>query len=203
MKRVLTAAAFACAATLVHAANPWQNADMVGRDLNVPLLGSIGHVGLWSGAVGYVIEMLDEATPLQQNTLANFKSRTSYWGASYYSSLMSRPNVQVCNNIAYCDNLISYAPDYALQWQASLWWAAGATYTTTVFYTHPQPGGWYTPESPPWGPPAQPVYKGPTMGQFRCDTFVREVWRTGNTVPVASFPGTQLPNTMFYAFSIR
>ncbi|MDX3906332.1 MAG: hypothetical protein QHC78_11645 [Pigmentiphaga sp.] len=89
MKRIITAVALACTASLTYAADPWQNADMVGRDLNVPLLGAIGHVGLWSSAVGYVIEMLDEATALQQNSPSNFKSRTAYWGASYYSSLMT------------------------------------------------------------------------------------------------------------------
>lgn len=65
-------------------------ADVPGRDLGVPFLGSKGHVALGvpfdseSKNVGsYVIEVLDEDTVIQKNTLENFKARTTYWGTKY------------------------------------------------------------------------------------------------------------------------
>lgn len=82
--------------------NPVDVSDIVGRDLNVPALGAIGHVGLWTGAK--VIEVLNEPQVVQQNTLANFRARTKYWGAVYYSGWSSLRPVNITAgvpNISY------------------------------------------------------------------------------------------------------
>lgn len=40
--------------------DPVETADVIGRDLNVPGLGFLGHVGLWNAQSRKVYEMLDE-----------------------------------------------------------------------------------------------------------------------------------------------
>ncbi|MBA2648700.1 MAG: hypothetical protein H0U75_03715 [Legionella sp.] len=75
---------------LVEAGRPLMSGDIVGRELNQWPLGWAGHVGIGTGDdVGrptqLIIEALNEA-PLpvvQFNSLANFMSRTKYWGSRY------------------------------------------------------------------------------------------------------------------------
>jgi hypothetical protein len=68
-------------------------AEIVGRDLDYPGLGWAGHVGIatttMSSAKGMsqnadqVIEILNEPMVGQINSIANFKSRSKYWGSKY------------------------------------------------------------------------------------------------------------------------
>ena len=68
-------------------------AEILGRDLNYPGLGWAGHVGIattnmgsangmWQNA-NLVIEILKEPVVGQINSIANFKSRSKYWGSKY------------------------------------------------------------------------------------------------------------------------
>ncbi len=64
--------------------------DILGRDLDVPGMGDIGHVGI-AYADSYspdspatqVIEVLNENPVIQINTIENFKSKTKYWGSRW------------------------------------------------------------------------------------------------------------------------
>lgn len=63
-------------------------AEIMGRDLNVPGLGWIGHVGISTAETmpqdAYlVIEVLNEPVVGQINYISNFKSRSPYWGSRY------------------------------------------------------------------------------------------------------------------------
>lgn len=62
--------------------------DIVGRELLIPGLGWVGHVGIGTGdSVGsityLIIETLNENPVIQINFLDNFKSRSKYWGSKY------------------------------------------------------------------------------------------------------------------------
>ena len=68
-------------------------AEILGRDLNYPGLGWAGHVGIattnmssakeMSQNADQVIEILNEPVIGQINSIANFKSRSKYWGSKY------------------------------------------------------------------------------------------------------------------------
>lgn len=78
--------------SVVHAKKTYP-AEILGRDLNYIGLGWLGHVGIatanMSSAKGMsqnadqVIEILNEPTVGQINSIANFKSRSKYWGSKY------------------------------------------------------------------------------------------------------------------------
>jgi hypothetical protein len=68
-------------------------AEVMGRDLNYPGLGWLGHVGIANATMmdaggmnknaDLVIEILNEPAVGQINSISNFKSRSSYWGSKY------------------------------------------------------------------------------------------------------------------------
>jgi hypothetical protein len=68
-------------------------AEIMGRDLNVKGFGWLGHVGIATATMytsngmlqnSYiVIEVLNEPTVAQINSIVNFKSRSRYWGSKY------------------------------------------------------------------------------------------------------------------------
>jgi len=63
-------------------------AEVIGRDLNYPLLGWLGHVGVTTAYTiadnAYqLLEALDETPAVQLNTIADFKRRSPYWGTRY------------------------------------------------------------------------------------------------------------------------
>ena len=70
----------------IYAAKPLASGDILGRDLLIKGLGSIGHVALGTGDdVGLptqvVVEVLNENPVVQFNFLSNFKSKSKYWGS--------------------------------------------------------------------------------------------------------------------------
>lgn len=68
-------------------------AEIVGRDLNYPYLGWLGHVGIATANMSspsgmnqnatQVIEILKEPVVGQINSISNFKSRSPYWGSKH------------------------------------------------------------------------------------------------------------------------
>ena len=68
-------------------------AEIMGRDLNYPGLGWLGHVGIatanmfsssgMSQNADLVIEILNEGVVGQLNYIGNFKARSPYWGSKY------------------------------------------------------------------------------------------------------------------------
>ncbi len=76
-----------CITEAAHAKPPYSG-DIVGRNLNYPGTGWLGHVGIVTGDnVGsksdIIIETLNESPVIQINHLNNFKSRSPYWGSKY------------------------------------------------------------------------------------------------------------------------
>lgn len=76
--------------SLAEAGRPLMSGDIVGRDLNQWPVGWMGHVGLGTGndvafPTQLIIEVLNEAPKpvVQFNSLADFMSRTKYWGSRY------------------------------------------------------------------------------------------------------------------------
>lgn len=186
---------------------PRENADVLGRDLAVPGLGAIGHVGLWNKGNFRIIEALDESTALQINDRPNFQSRSQYWGSVHLDRVRwwspDRPAL-VCNNMAYCDALIAYGDMQSNTVHvANLYWAVGADYTITLNYQLPT-NGRYAPELiPPFAPPGTPApYIRPQRGLFRCDTFIRESWRAAGELrnTTSGYPLNPtyfIPNTLY------
>ena len=76
----------------VHAKKTYP-AEIMGRDLNYIGLGWLGHVGIATASMSsangmsqnasQVIEILNEPTVGQINSIANFKARSRYWGNKY------------------------------------------------------------------------------------------------------------------------
>lgn len=123
------------------ASNPSYPGDVVGRDLNYPGLGWLGHLGLWDGA--NVFEVVN-ASPnaIRITTLTDFKNTSTYWGAASANI----PDYTIYN---FCSSLDcnyyswTYAPPVssrlaiaARAYQAML---IGADYTYTAQYTSALP----------------------------------------------------------------
>lgn len=190
--------------------DPVETADVIGRDLNVPGLGFLGHVGLWNAQSRKVYEMLDEKDSWGgsnlwiSNTIDNFKSRSRYWGAAYVNGLKSKPPVLSCFNLIYtpCPEG-SYSAPLGLMQNVIIWWAIGADYTVTTSFTLPQKPYYNQVPPSPWGGPALGQYVPAKKGRFRCDTFVRAVFGIQNTIPSTFFPSIVTPLTTFNSLSRR
>ncbi len=138
-----------------------QPGDVVGRDLDIPLAGSLGHVGLWDGYG--VIEVLDEGrNAIRVNSLDNFKTRTRYWGAAFPK--IPTFTVYNCFDVE-CRNLsprpIGQVQGYPAR-KAIAEWAKvqariGASYTRFPIFRPAYPAEGWAPMRP---------------GEYRCDTFV-------------------------------
>lgn len=73
-------------AVSAEARKPLASGDIVGRDLLIPGLGWVGHVGIGTGDdVGkptqLIVEVLNENRVIQFNSLGDFTSRSKYWGS--------------------------------------------------------------------------------------------------------------------------
>lgn len=145
--------------------SPTKVGDVVGRDLNTPGLGWIGHVGIWDG--GQVIEVLNRfGNAVQLNSLTSFKNASVYWGVA--SPSITNFNIYGCF-LARCTNF--YPAPYgqteqvtariALAKRAYQAYLIGADYTTTATYVPADAGDGYYPAS---------------RGVYRCDTFVFNVF---------------------------
>jgi hypothetical protein len=181
---------------------PSDLADVVGRDLNFGNLEFLGHIGLFSGtlankqATGYkpwidytendgkrtaypdrVFEMLDNPSGINISTVADFQSRTSYWGSFYYKDWSSRPGVKPCVAItgsvvstsSYCDQAFTIPAKVLAVSRAVYISRIGATYTQTPFVREAKGEmrvGYTT------------TFSAPIKGQYRCDTFIGAVFRS-------------------------
>jgi hypothetical protein len=162
-----------------NAANPWQIADIVGRDLDVRFLGPFGHVGLSDGRT-MVLEALNENPVIQLNTLTAFKNRSRYWGAIYYPDWSALSALVMSTNAVDPTQYAVYLAPMAAYQQAMLAKQIGARYT------------W----SPVAVPAGLPACKGcpPRLGVYRCDSFVKDALRhagvPGMTFEMLSTPGS-------------
>lgn len=150
--------------------------DIVGRDLNTPGLGSLGHIGIWDGS--QVIEVLNEpGNVVKTNTWENFRARTKPWDTAYPN--IPSYSVRTCySNVCNGEGAVfggsgSTNPTYstfdsrmALIRRAFQIMTSGATYTITTSPTM-----------------ALPIINRPTGGQtsaragvYRCDTFILDLF---------------------------
>jgi len=169
--------------------NPQDQSDIVGRDLNVLGLGALGHVGLWTG--DRVIEALNQNPTIVQNTLQDFKSRSSYWGAVYYPNWNKLPVVWLPSQIWIPYTNVVYSAKVAAVRRAVLIQQIGATYTMSpsiqVARVQECQGLRCT---------------GPTPGKYRCDTFIKDAYLTAG-VGGLSFGTTETPSTLWTTYSER
>ncbi len=135
-------------------ATPLYPAQVVGRDLNEPLITWAGHVGITIGNNPYertenIIEVLPQINAIQINTVSDFKQHSYYWGSRY----------GIADRQASAQNVI----DEALKQRALC-----PTFTQSDSY---QIG---------LGTPDNPI----RCAVFRCDTFVNHVFHTaGHDLP--------------------
>ncbi|NMM42479.1 hypothetical protein [Pseudoalteromonas arctica] len=142
----------------VSAASPENVADILGRDLNVPVIGSLGHVGLWTGSE--VLEVLDTEAVIEVNSLSSFVNETEYWGYK-----VRNPKIHINNR----ENIIKFGlqqkeflPSYSL----SFMYVAGRWEFKRV----------YNPVTKDWERKRVIAQKG----EFRCDTFIEFAWKRAN-----------------------
>lgn len=152
---------------------PGAAGNIVARDLAVPLLGDLGHIGFWDGA--YVIEALDEPQSIKKNTYENFHDRTKVWPIA--KPKWPNHTVTGCFS-ANCTEYINpnqgkqnFSAIYAMVARANQIHVLGADYITTVYALPAIPR-----VTIPADFPYSPAYNWPPRrGKYRCDTFVIDI----------------------------
>lgn len=151
LNKYLASMVLASMAFGVDARKPLASGDIVGRDLDSPIIGKLGHVGMGTGddiglPTQLIIETLNETPVIQFNSLKNFVSRSPYWGSrSGFGDYSSGTRA------ALHEGLMQY------------YWCPKYTITTDFIV-----GDGYITKT---------GEKVPTRcGKFRCDTFVGWIW---------------------------
>lgn len=146
--------------------------DIVGRNLDIPVIGKLGHVGLIEGTFGTskgirVLEVLNKDPEtegvVQENSLDSFKKATKYWGERY--GLKNRPYITTdeAKNIIHAGVAEKKCkPHYSYSWE----------------------------DIPCGTPGAQP--------KFRCDSFVYYSYLKGANVQITDGTHVNIPHTIFY-----
>ena len=154
------------------AGRPLMSGDIVGRDLDIPVVGKLGHVGMGTGDdVGFptqlIIEVLNEAPRpvIQFNSLSDFHSRSKYWGSRY--------GIGDYNTGTY---------NALVEGHHQSWWCPSYTYTAQYF-----PGA---------GDIRTRIPK--VCAKFRCDTFVSYIFYSAGFPQLLRMP--QFPNNIWSAF---
>jgi hypothetical protein len=143
--------------------NPRDPGDVVGRDLDVPGLGAIGHIGVWDGSqVAEVVNGQSNAVRFSQ--ISDFKATTSFWGVAR-PSIPPGPLERMCF-ATYCDiynNTVWQQVEAraAIQKRARQIQALGADYTLV-------------PSNTRIATPRRNL-SAAIRGLYRCDTFVIDV----------------------------
>jgi hypothetical protein len=176
-------------------ADPVSAADIVGRNLDLVGLGGVGHVGIWTGK--HVIEALNiSGNAINTNSLADFKSRTQYWGAVYVAELEKLPQQRMCVD-APCSYLISLGMKEAIVQNALVIQQIGADYTITDGYISARPA---------CVPPACTSYRRPVRGLYRCDKFVIDAFSPLSNAKLERWNTmyrTNRPSTLFSSLNER
>ena len=169
--------------------NPADQSDIVGRDLNVPLAGVLGHVGLWTGNM--VIEALNQTPAIVQNTLLNFKSRSRYWGAIYFQNWNTLPLKTLPTDSRVPFNYRNFYAKGAAVQRAYLVQQIGADYSLSPF-----PEAAFVQEC------KNNLCVGPTRGKYRCDTFVKDAYLSAGAGGLR-FRATESPATLWKTYTER
>jgi len=147
-------------------------AEVIGRDLNYPYLGWLGHVGVTtaytiSDNAYELLEALNETPAVQLNTISDFKRRSPYWGTRY----------GVADHAQGGMNVIVEA-------NHQRWWCP--KYTDSTAYTIGE-GDVF------WGRPKK-------CGLWRCDTYVTWAFYSAGYVLPPMRGSITLPSIVFNAF---
>lgn len=148
--------------------NPADQSDIVGRDLHISMGSFLGHVGLWTGSM--VIEALNQTPAIVQNTLENFKSRSTYWGAVYYLNWNILPSQPLPTNSREPLNYRHFYAKAAAVQRAFLVPQIGADYSMSPY-----------PELVQVQECKNSRCVGPARGKYRCDTFVKDAYLSAGT----------------------
>lgn len=143
---------------IATAGEPTKIGDVVGRDLNVPLLGGLGHLGVWDGE--FIIEAVDGYTnAIRPVSVQPFKTQTKYWGVA--SATIPEGLLQTSCYESFCSTRKPYSDTVdariGIAKRTRQVMAIGADYTTTGNVIHAD----FKDENRP----AQ-------RGRYRCDSFV-------------------------------
>ena len=154
--------------------DPSQPGAVVGRDLDIFGLGSLGHIGVYDG--GNIYEALNEGgNAIKYNSLANFKSRSRYWGVastnipSYSALLCLDTSCRVDQANLFGAGWENVSSRYGVVRRAYQIYVIGAQYTLGASYTRAEPRIYST-----GGVTTSPSHQG----LYRCDTFVVDLFET-------------------------
>lgn len=170
-------------------------ATVVGRDLNVPTLGPIGHIGVWDGE--YVIEALNEGgtNKIKRSGWSDFITRnTNLWNKAnpstptqgftingcFYSACID-PTNKPSSQLVFGYNKSDQLPKTAIAKRAYAIYLISGSYTLGAFPTQATPGKtWWTydfcnPFSSSSNCPLQRSVN-PLPGIYRCDTLILDVY---------------------------
>lgn len=143
--------------------DPRNPGDVVGRDLDVPGLGALGHIGVWDG--GAVVEAVGgRSNAVRFSSMAAFKGASSYWGVAR-PAIPAGPLETMCFD-TYCDiynnrHWVNIEARAAIQKRARQIQAIGSDYTLIPSNTRQA------------GPRRN--LSAAIRGLYRCDTFVMDV----------------------------
>lgn len=166
-----------------YSALPVYPAEIVGRDLYLPGLNWVGHIGITTAPTleedaSEVIEVLNTSPAIQQNPLHSFqKTVTSYWGSRYGIADRAEHALKILREAHFQKDL------------------GCATYTATPHYSVGK--GAY--DNAGQAIATQCAY-------FRCDTFISYIFHQGGyKLPTYHAPGINisvatLPKLVFEAF---
>jgi hypothetical protein len=177
MKKLLLSLLAISFSGAVLAGDPRAKGDVVGRDLLVPTLGWLGHVGITTSNTA-VLEVLDAPfnNVIQFNSLGNFKSKSPYWGARHNGSFRNGDMImwkgyEQSGKVDYT-RLGAFSP--------SVFQNICVEYESNFTYN------------------CKKRVMGWTRGKFRCDTFVGWVYSsTGNGTINGGFPKTLFSNLRY------
>ncbi len=152
---------------------PDQSGDVVGRDLKVPGLGWLGHVGLYDRQTDKVLEILSEANPIvtMQNGSVDFMRASGidgYWGARF----ARQGGVQAVIVEGWWQRIFEPRYTYSPRWVEGKW--------LPVFDAQGRQNGWKK-----------------QTAVFRCDTFVAYAYQRSNQGLPSIFGAPQLPLTTY------
>lgn len=148
-----------CVGAGCYADRPYCLADIIARDLDIKKISFVGHTALYAGA--HVLEVLDDDAPelIHMSTIDGFKQKTPYWGSRYGLGRGVEKSYTAAAAILNVGfNQRQFFPEYTLL----------PIYKEGHFYVD-----------------NEQIYYD--KGLFRCDTFVKYMYKKGLNEDVPPF----------------
>ena len=176
---------------------PRADGDVVGRDLAMPGLGWVGHVGMNQGylysSTGRILEVLNENVVIVKKTVDDFRSRSKFWGARYYAKCGESQPYKYCNH--------NWSAVITAGWEQRNW---SPLYTYSATYTIGK-----MVKKNVWDPGLKKwIDKWVRQrAKYRCDSFVIYSYKQGINLNVSRSP--QLPKNIWkglpydYSWDVR